>query len=78
MLTDRDKTRLDIEATRWKYAAAKDTAIHERLGETPTTYYQRLHELLRNPEAVAFAPVLVSRLLRLEAARRAARTARDS
>lgn len=76
MLSDQDKAILDLESSWWRYVAQKDAAIRERFDESPTRYYQRLGELLRNPEAVQYAPLTVSRLLRLEAARRAARTPR--
>lgn len=75
MLSEIDKATLDIEATRWKFAGAKDAAIRERFDESPTRYYQRLHELLKNPEALQFAPLTVNRLLRLEAERRRQRSA---
>lgn len=75
-LSDVDKATLDLESSWWRYAAQKDAAIRERFDETPTRYYQRLHALLRNPEAVQYAPLTVHRLLRLETARRAQRAAR--
>lgn len=74
MLSDRDKLTLDFAERRWKYAGARETAIRDEFGETETRFFQRLHVLLRNPEAHQYAPVTVSRLLRLEAARRQQRS----
>lgn len=76
MLTDRDKLTLDFCERRWKYAGARQAAILEEFGESETRFWQRVHVLLRDPEAAQYAPTLVSRLLRLEAARRAQRTGR--
>lgn len=76
MLSDRDKTILDIESRRYRFAGAKDAAIRDELDVTPTRYYQMLGVLLRDPAALQFAPLTVKRLLRLEAARREQRTPR--
>lgn len=76
MLSDRDKATLDMEGRWWKYAAAKDSEVRRLFDESPTRYHQRLHALLRNPEALAYAPMTVRRLVRLQEARRAARSPR--
>jgi hypothetical protein len=74
MLDDRDKKTLVMAEQRWKYPAARVDAIRETFGETETRFWQRVHALLRDPEAAQWAPTTVSRLLRLEAARRAVRS----
>lgn len=74
MLSERDKETLNLESGWWRYPAQKDAAIRERFDETPTAYYARLRELLRNPEAAQWAPLTVHRLLRLETARREQRS----
>lgn len=73
-LTDTDRAILDLERSWWRYPGAKDSAIHERLGVTPTRYYQLLGALLDKPEALAADPLTVRRLIRLRDARRAQRS----
>lgn len=72
-LTDTEKAILDLERLRWKFAGAKESAIHERLGWSPTRYYKRLNALLDDPAALAEDPMTVRRLLKLRERRRAAR-----
>jgi hypothetical protein len=68
-LSDRDTRILSFERGTWRTAGAKEQAIAELLGITATRYYQRLNELIDNPEALKFDPVLVKRL-RAQRARR--------
>lgn len=68
-LDDTDRQILDFEQQRWKYPGAKETAVRDRFGLTPTRYYMRLNRLIDQPEANAYAPLLVHRLRRLRAAR---------
>lgn len=65
MLSDRDRAVLDIEGRLWHYAGAKEAAIREQLDMSAVRYYQVLNALLDNPSAVAYAPMVVSRLRRL-------------
>ena len=44
---------------------AKETAIRDRFGVTPTRYYQVLNALVDRPDALALDPLLVRRLRRL-------------
>lgn len=74
MLDDRDKLTLDFAERRWKFPAAREAAIRDTFGESETRFFQRLTVLLQDPEAHRYAPVTVSRLLRLESARRAQRS----
>jgi hypothetical protein len=53
----------------WRRAGAKETAIRDRFGVTPTRYYQVLNALVDRPDALAAEPLLVGRLRRLRTAR---------
>lgn len=77
-LTDIERAMLDFEGERWKYAGAKEAAVRETFELSSTVYYQRLNALLSRPEALAYAPMTVKRLVRLRDARRANRSARRS
>jgi len=74
-LTDRDRDILTFERQWWKHAGAKDTAIRDLFGLTPTRYYQQLLQLLDRPEALAHDPVTVGRLRRLRDQRARGRSA---
>jgi Protein of unknown function (DUF3263) len=68
-LSDHDTRVLSFERRAWRTAGAKEQAIAEVLGITATRYYQLLNELIDQPEALKFDPVLVKRL-RAQRARR--------
>lgn len=68
-LTDTERQVLDFERGWWKYAGAKETAIRDQFGFSATRYYQLLHALIERPEALAYDPPLVNRLIRLRAER---------
>jgi hypothetical protein len=72
-LTDRDRAILDFERTWWTEPGPKDTAIRERFELSGTRYYQLLTELLDEPEALDYDPLLVRRLRRARDRRRRAR-----
>lgn len=72
-LTDEETAILDLERSWWKHAGAKDAVIRERFDVSPTRYYQVLGALLERPEALAYDPMLVRRLVRLRERRRAVR-----
>jgi hypothetical protein len=72
-LTERDRAILDFERTWWTEPGPKDTAIRERFELSGTRYYQLLTELLDDPEAMAYDPLLVRRLRRVRERRRRAR-----
>ncbi|WP_327068335.1 DUF3263 domain-containing protein [Kitasatospora sp. NBC_01250] len=72
-LTERELAVLALEAAGWRTQGAKEQAVRERLGISATRYYQLLNGLLDRPEALAHSPVLVNRLRRVRAARRAER-----
>ncbi|MGA4802381.1 DUF3263 domain-containing protein [Streptomyces lavendulocolor] len=72
-LTDRDRAVLAVERRSWPGPGAKERAIREQLGLSPTRYYQLLNALLDDPAALAHDPVTVNRLRRLRASREARR-----
>lgn len=69
-LSGRDLAVLALERQSWPGPGAKERAVRERLGITPTRYYQLLNALLDDPRALAHDPVTVNRLRRLRDARR--------
>ncbi|MEV6137242.1 DUF3263 domain-containing protein [Nocardia sp. NPDC051990] len=75
-LSRREHDILAFERQWWKYAGAKEGAIRELFGMSPTRYYQVLNTVVDRPEALAADPMLVKRLRRLRASRQKARAAR--
>ena len=75
-LSRRDRDILAFERQWWQYAGAKEQAIKEMFGLSPTRYYQVLNEVIDNPAALAEDPLLVRRLRRLRTSRQKARSAR--
>ncbi|MFC9221892.1 DUF3263 domain-containing protein [Streptomyces hygroscopicus] len=69
-LSDRDRAVLAVERRGWPGPGAKERAIRERLGISPTRYYQLLNALLDDPRALEHDPVTVNRLRRVRAERR--------
>jgi hypothetical protein len=72
-LTDRDRAILDFERMWWTEPGPKESAIRDRFELSGTRYYQILHELLDDPEALAYDPLVVRRLRRMRDRRRRAR-----
>lgn len=68
-LTDEDRAILDLEARFWATAGGKEAAIRSKLGLSPTRYYQRLNQLCESESALAYAAVVVHRVLRLRTRR---------
>ena len=68
MLSDDDKALLELEAQRFRQSGHKVAAI-VKLGLTEVRYYQRLNQLIDDPEALAYSPVVVNRVRRLRAKR---------
>lgn len=75
-LTEREREILSFERHWWKYAGAKEQAVRELFGVSPTRYYQILNALIDRPEALAHDPMLVKRLRRMRRSRQRARSAR--
>lgn len=72
-LSDRDRAVLAVERRSWAGPGAKERAIREQLGISPTRYYQLLNALLDDRRALAEDPVTVNRLRRVREARRGRR-----
>lgn len=72
-LSARDVAVLAVERRGWPGPGAKERAIRERLGISPTRYYQLLNALLDDARALAHDPVTVNRLRRRRESRRANR-----
>ena len=72
-LTQRDQAILDFERVWWTEPGPKETVIRDRFDLSPTRYYQVLNDLLDQPEALAYEPLVVRRLRRLRERRRRAR-----
>ncbi|MFM9368204.1 DUF3263 domain-containing protein [Streptomyces sp. Da 82-17] len=72
-LSERDRALLALERQGWASPGVKERAIRERLGISPTRYYQLLNALLDDPAALAHDPVTINRLRRVREARRARR-----
>lgn len=72
-LTDTETKVLDFERSWWKFAGAKEQAIHDAFAWSPTRHYQVVNALIDQPAALAYDPMLVRRLLRLRASRQATR-----
>jgi hypothetical protein len=77
-LSERDRAILDFERGWWLEAETKEPAIRATLGLSPTRYRELLGELLDEPEALAFDPLLVRRLRKARELRRQARFDRRS
>nr|WP_155073475.1 DUF3263 domain-containing protein [Streptomyces taklimakanensis] len=63
-MSEEDEAVLAVERRGWPTPGAKERAIRERLGMSPTRYYQVLNALLDDPRALARDPVTVNRLRR--------------
>ena len=74
-LDERTRALLDFEREAWKLEVAKERAIRERFGFSPSRYHQLLHRVIDRPEALVYDPMLVRRLRRVREVRRRARTA---
>ena len=64
-LDDTSRAILDFEGEWPAHGAAKEDAIRARLQMEPARYYQLLGRLLDDPEALAYAPLLLGRLRRM-------------
>lgn len=75
-LTPDETAILDFAALEWTHVGAKEAAIVQQFGVLPPRFYQQLNALIGRPEALAYNPLLVRRLVRLREARVAARASR--
>lgn len=69
-LSDDQRALLAFERQWWKHPGAKEQAIRDTFGISPTRYYQRLNALLDSPVAEQTDPMTVHRLRRLRDERR--------
>ncbi len=67
-LTEPQRAMLEFERQWWRQPGAKEQAIRDAFGITPTRYYQSLNALLDLPAAVTFDAPLVRRLQRVRSA----------
>jgi hypothetical protein len=73
-LTDRDRAILEFERDWWlEPGTTKEAAIRARLGLSASRYRELLNDLLDDPEAMAFDPLVVRRTRRLRERNRKAR-----
>lgn len=63
-LTERDKAILDFERSWWSQPGTKASEVRERFELSTTRYYELLSEILSDPEASVYDPLLVRRLKR--------------
>jgi hypothetical protein len=77
-LSARELDMLAFERQWWRAAGAKETAIRDRFGLSPTRYYQVLNALVDRPAALVADPLLVRRLRRVRVARRRTRPSRGA
>jgi Protein of unknown function (DUF3263) len=68
-LSDQEVSILTFERQWWRFAGAKEQAIRDNFGMSPTRYYQTLNAMLESADAMAHDPALVKRLRRLRASR---------
>ena len=64
MLSDREIAILEFERRWWRDASAKNEHIRGEFGVDPVRYFQQLNALIERPDALAYDPVTVRRLLR--------------
>ncbi|MCX5200432.1 DUF3263 domain-containing protein [Streptomyces sp. NBC_00237] len=72
-LSARELAVLAVEKRGWAGPGAKERAIREQLGISPTRYYQLLNALLDDARAWEHDPTTVKRLRRVRDERRARR-----
>lgn len=75
-LAEPERALLAFEAAHPRHSARKDEAIRRRFGRSPAQYYQSLADLIETPAALAYDPVLVSRLRRVRDTRSSRREMR--
>ena len=64
-LSDTHRAMLDFERAWWRRGGAKEQAIRDTFGLTPTRYYQALNSVLDLPAAMVYDATLVHRLRRV-------------
>jgi hypothetical protein len=69
MLTHQDIRLLEFEERNPQHTPAKVDAIRNRIGMSPSRYYERLESLARRPDVADAYPRVVARVERRAAAR---------
>lgn len=72
-LSERDRRILDVERSWWLEGGSKSQIVRSQLDLSLTRYNQLLGQLVGNPEAEVYDPLLVRRLRRSRDERRWAR-----
>jgi hypothetical protein len=72
-LSERDLAVLELAARTFTGPGPRERAVRERLGISPTAYFQLLNALLDDPRALRHDPVTVARLRRERARAREGR-----
>lgn len=75
-MTGLEREILDFEARWWQQRGNKEAEVVRRFEMSAIRYAQKLNQILDNPEALAYNPILVNRLRRLRSQRVAARVQR--
>jgi Protein of unknown function (DUF3263) len=72
-LTERQRAIIAFEGSWWTQDDARDTVIRARFACSSEDYYHELNQLLDQPSALTFDPLVVRRLRRQRERRRRAR-----
>jgi hypothetical protein len=72
-LTDEHRAVLDFEAESIKHHGAKSSVVRERFGHSLVEHHRLVAWIIRQPEALAYAPTTVRRLRRFRDQRLARR-----
>ncbi len=75
-LTDQHRAMIDFAGVQWTSAGRREQAILEQFAMSEVRYNLMLGWAIEQDEAMEYAPVVVGRLRRLQAARREARGSR--
>ena len=62
MLAAEDRAILDFEQSWWTYPGPKDQAIEFNLGLSAAGYYDRLRNLVQDPDAMTYDPLTTRRV----------------
>lgn len=68
-LSDLERDVLTFEGAHPRHSPAKEDAIRRRFGRSSAQYYQILATLIEAPAALAYDPLVISRLRRIRDAR---------
>ena len=72
-LTERQRAIIAFEGSWWTQDEARDSLIRARFACSSEDYYRELNQLLDDPSALTFDPLVVRRLRRQRERRRRAR-----